>query len=201
VRVAALLAVLGLTLAAFAQARTSTTVLDKTLICTTQYGDVDVMASPKGEQAFATAQMVSSGFLGVGSGEVNQLTGLVVVRARAEKSTIASAHGPQGVYGRAGKCFLSRKTVPLGATGLPGPPVQWGNSYGCTVRGRVIVRVRAVLASKASWRRTDTAYFGAKANVVSAELAVRSERTGKPFGFGTLSSTGKTKLWTAGGCN
>jgi hypothetical protein len=200
VRAAALVGLLALALAAFAQARTSTTVLDQTLICATEQGDVDVMASPRGDLAFATARTESSGYLGVGSGQVNQLNGLVVVRARAEKSTVGSAHAPQGVYGRAGKCFLSRKTVPLKATGLPGPPVQWAKSYDCTVRGRLIVRVRAVLASGASWRRIDKFYFGARANVVSAELAIRSERTGKPLGFGTLSSAGKTRLWIAGSC-
>jgi len=200
VKAAAVIGVLALTLAALAQARTSTTVLDQTLICTPQYGNVDVMDSPKGDQAFATAQMESSGFLGVGSGEVNQLNSLVAVRARAEQSGIASAHGPQGVYGRAGRCFLSKKPVALTSSGLPGPPVAWAKSYGCTVRGRVVVRVRAVLATSAFWRRVDERYFGARANVVSAQFAVRSEKSGKPLGFGTLSSAGGTKLWTAGSC-
>jgi hypothetical protein len=36
---------------------------------------------------------------------------------------------------------------------------------------------------------------------VSAELAVRSERSGKPLGFGTLGSAGKTKLWSASTCS
>jgi hypothetical protein len=201
VKAAALTAILALTLAAFAQARTSTSVLDHTFVCTTEYGDVNVLASPKGDQAFATAQMVSSGYLGVGSGQIDQLHGLVVVRARAEKSGFAAAHAPQGVYAQAGKCFLSRKTVPLKASGLAGPPVQWAKKYDCSVRGRLLVRVRAVLATSRPWRRVDTNYFGAKTNVVSATLAVRSERTGKPLGFGTLSSAGKTKLWAASSCS
>jgi hypothetical protein len=199
-KAAALIGLVALALAAYAEARPATVVLDRTLVCTTQYGDVDVMASPKGSQAFATAQMESSGFVGVGSGQVDQLNSLVTVRARAERSEIASARAPQGVYARAGRCFLSRKTVPLTSKGLPSPPVAWEKSYSCTVRGRVVVRVRAVLATAASWRRIDTSYFGAKANVVSAALAVRSERTGKPLGYGTLSSAGKTKLWVAGSC-
>jgi hypothetical protein len=201
VRAAALIGLLALTLAAFADARPSSTVLDQTLICTPELRDVDVMASPRGGAAFATAQTESSGFLGVGTGRVSHLGGLVVVRARAEKSSIASTHGPQGVYGRAGKCFLSRKPVPLLQAGLAGPPVAWAKSYGCTVRGRVIVRVRAVLASRASWRRVDESFFGVRANVVSAKLAVRSEKTGKPLAFSTLDSAGKTKLWVASRCS
>jgi hypothetical protein len=201
VKAAALTAILALALAAYAQARTSTSVLDHTFVCTTEYGDVNVLASPRGDLAFATARTESSGYLGVGSGQVDQLHGLVVVRARAEKSSIGSARGPQGVYARAGKCFLSSKAVPLKASGLAGPPVQWAKKYDCSARGRLIVRVRAVLATSASWRRSDSDYFGAKANVVSAQFAVRSERTGKPLGFGTLSSGGKTKLWVASSCS
>jgi hypothetical protein len=200
-RAAALVGLLALTLAALAQAGPSTAVLDRTLICTLEHGDVDVMASPKGGAAFATAQMVSSGFLGVGSGQVDHLSALVAVRARDERSTIGSARGTRGVYARAGRCFLSRKPVALTSAGLPGPPVLWAKSYGCSVRGRVVVRVRAVLASSASWRRVNDEYFGARASVISATLAVRSERTGKPLGFSKLDRTGKTKLWVANRCS
>jgi hypothetical protein len=56
------------------------------------------------------------------------------------------------VYARAGKCFLSRKRIPLEPTGLPGPPVAWMKSYTCTVTGRLVIRVRAVLATRAVWR-------------------------------------------------
>jgi hypothetical protein len=200
VRAAALIAVVALALAGYAQAGPATKVIDKTLICTTQYDDVDLLASPRGDFAFASSRMISSGFLAVGSGTTRNVDALVSVRARDEKSEVGSARGTRGVYARAGKCFLSRKSMPLSSAGLPGPPVAWATSDSCTLRGRIIVRVRAVLATAASWRRTDPTHFGARANVVSAELAVRSERTGKPLGFATLSSAGKTKHWVAGSC-
>jgi hypothetical protein len=189
------------TVAAHAQAGSATKVIDKTLICTTQYSNVDLLASPRGDFAFASSRMISSGFLGVGSGTTRSVDALVSVRARDEKSEVGSARGTRGVYARAGKCFLSRKSVPLSSAGLPGPPVAWAKDYSCTVRGRIIVRVRAVLATSASWRRVDATHFGARSNVVSAELAVRSERTGKALGFGTLSSAGKTRLWVASSCS
>lgn len=192
--------VAALALAAFAQAQPATVVLDRTLICTPEHGNLDVMASPRGGLAFSTAMMESSGYLAVGTGQVDQLNGLVVVRARAEKSKIGTAQGPQGVYARAGRCFLSKKKIPLESTGLVGPPVEWAKSYGCSVPGRVIVRVRAVLASGATWRRASETYFGARANVVSAQLAARNERTGKPLAYGTLGPRGKTKLWSAQAC-
>jgi hypothetical protein len=200
VKAAAVAGLLALSLAAYAQARPATVVLDRTLICTPEFGNVDVMASPRGAEAFSTAQMESSGYLAVGSGQVDQLNGLVVVRARAEKSRIGSSAGAQGVYGRAGRCFLSKKKIPLESKGLVGPPVEWAKSYGCSVPGRVIVRVRAVLATGAAWRRAGESYFGAKANVVSAQLAARSERSGKPLAYSTLGPRGKTKLWSAQSC-
>ena len=199
-KAAAVVGILALVLAALAEARPATVVLDRTLVCTPEHGDVDVMASPRGGLAFSTAMMESSGYLAVGTGQVDQLSGLVVVRARPEKSRIGSAQGPQGVYGRAGRCFLSRKRIPLESSGLAGPPVEWTKSYGCTVPGRVIVRVRAVLALAAPWRRVSETYFGSRANVVSAKLAARSERTGKPLAYGTLGPAGKTKLWSAASC-
>ena len=199
-RAAAVAGLLALALAAYAQARPATVVLDRTLICTPEHENVDVMASPRGGLAFSTAQMESSGYLAVGTGQVDQLNGLVVVRARAEKSRIGTAQGPQGVYGRAGRCFLSKKKIPLESKGLVGPPIEWTKSYACSFPGRVIVRVRAVLATGATWRRANESYFGARANVVSAQLAARSERTGKPIVYSTLGPRGKTKLWSAQRC-
>jgi hypothetical protein len=198
---AVLAAVAALALAAYAQARPATAVLDKTLICTLEYNDVNLLASPRGDLAFATAQMISSGFLGVSSADTDHLSHLVAVRARDERSTVGSSRGPQGVYARARRCFLSRKSVPLSSAGLPGPPVVWKKDYSCTVRGRIVVRVRAVLAASASWRRVDDQHFGVRANIVSAKLAVRSEKTGKPLAFSTLDSAGKTKLWVANRCS
>jgi len=182
-------------LAASAQAT-----LDRTFVCTPQYGDLDVEASPRGDYAFATARTVSSGYLGLTTGSSGARANLVHVRARREKSDAGAAAVPEGVYAGAGRCFLSRKTVPLTSKGLVGPPVVWRKDYTCTVRGRLVVRVRAEVASAATWRRTDADFFGVRTNVFTAQLAVRSERTGKPLAYGTLDAAGRTKLWVARGC-
>ena len=181
-------------------AATSQATLDKTLVCSTQYRDVDVLASPRGDFAFATARTISSGYLGLNTADVGPRANLVHVRARREKSDAGAAAQLPGVYAGAGRCFLSRKTVPLTSRGLAGPPVVWRKDYTCTVRGRLVVRVRAEIASSSSWGRIDAEFFGVRTNVSTAQLAVRSERTGKPVAFGTMDAAGRTKLWVARGC-
>jgi hypothetical protein len=177
-------------------------VLDKTLVCSTEHGDVDVIASPRGDRAYATARTTSSGYLGLNTGSIGGRANLVHVRARLEKSAISNvASQPQGVYAGAGRCFLSRKSVPLSSRGLVGPPVEWAKDYTCTVRGRLVVRVRAEIPSSSGWRRIDDDFFGVRTNVTNASLAVRSERTGKPLAFSSLDSAGKTKLWVANRCS
>jgi hypothetical protein len=182
-------------------AATSQATLDKTLVCSTQYRDVDVLASPRGDFAFATARTISSGYLGLNTADVGPRANLVHVRARREKSELANVAAQHpGVHAGAGRCFLSRKTVPLTSRGLAGPPVVWRKDYTCTVRGRLVVRVRAEVASSSSWGRIDAEFFGVRTNVSTTQLAVRSERTGKPVAFGTMDAAGRTKLWVARGC-
>ena len=182
-------------------AASSQATLDKTFVCSTEHQDVDVVASPRGDLAFATAQTVSSGYLGLNTGYLGGRANLAFVRARREKSGISTvAAQAEGVYAGAGRCFLSRKTVPLTSTGLVGPPVAWAKDYACTIRGRLLVRVRATVASPAGWRRVDASFYGVRTNVSAAQLAVRSERTGKPVSFATLDSAGRTKLWVASAC-
>jgi hypothetical protein len=173
--------------------------LDRTFVCTPQQRDVDAMASPRGDYAFATARTISSGYLGLNTGFLGGRANLVHVRARREKSDAGAAAVPEGIYAGAGRCFLSRKTVALTSRGLAGPPVVWAKDYACTVKGRLVVRVRAQVATS-GWRRTDDDFFGVRTNVFTAQLAVRSERTGKPLSFGTLDAAGRTKLWVASSC-
>jgi hypothetical protein len=61
--------------------------------------------------------------------------------------------------------------------------------------------VRAVLQSSAAWRRVQGGYAGARAGVVEAALAVRTQRGRRPVAFIQLGRTGKTKLWTVGSCS
>ena len=180
-------------------AATAQATLDRTFVCTPQDGDVDVMASPRGDYAFATARTISSGYLGLNTGFLGGRANLVHVRARREKSDAGAAAVPEGVYAGAGRCFLSRKTAALTSRGLAGPPVVWAKDYTCTVKGRLVVRIRGHVATS-GWYRTDDAFFGVRTNVFTGQLAVRSERTGKPLAFGTMDAAGKTKLWVASSC-
>jgi hypothetical protein len=180
-------------------AATGQATLDRTFVCTPQHGDVDAMASPRGDYAFATARTISSGYLGLNTGFLGGRANLVHVRARRQKSDAGAAAVPEGVYAGAGRCFLSGKTVALTSRGLAAPPVVWAKDYTCTVKGRLVVRVRAQVATS-GWRRTDDDFFGVRTNVFTAQLAVRSERTGKPLSFGTMDAAGQTKLWVASSC-
>ena len=125
---------------------------------------------------------------------------LVAVRTRPTQR-FGSNHYRAGVYANTARCRLSRAAVPLSARGLPTPPVVWAKVVDCRVRGRVLVRVRAELASPSAWRPVGAPYAGAVGNVATAQLAVRSEKTGKPIAFTTLGAGGKTKLWTAASCS
>lgn len=179
----------------------NTATLDRTFVCRTESSDVDVMASPRGDFAFATARTVSSGYVGLNTGYLGGRANLVHVRARREKSDLAHVAAQQeGVYAGAGRCFLSHKTVPLTSRGLAGPPVPWAKGYNCTVKGRLVVRIRAEVAVT-GWRRIDGNFFGVRTTVSRAELAVRSEQTGRPVAFGTLDAAGRTKLWVKTGCS
>jgi hypothetical protein len=98
-------------------------------------------------------------------------------------------------------CTATRNTVPLSSRGLPGPPIEFNQEAECLLRGRVLVRVRAVLNAPASWRPAGDGYAGARANVVEAALAVRSARTRKPLAFIQLRAQGKTRSWISPGCD
>jgi hypothetical protein len=64
----------------------------------------------------------------------------------------------------------------------------------------VLVRVRAVLQSSASWRRVQRWYAGVQANVVEATLAVRSARGRRTVVLMQLERSGKALLWKARSC-
>jgi len=91
--------------------------------------------------------------------------------------------------------------VPLARKGIPGPPTVWAKSVECQVRGKVLVRVRAVLERSVPWRRQDAAFVGARANAVSGKVAVRAQASGAPVAYVELDSSGKTRLWFSPGCS
>jgi len=181
-------------------------VIDRTFGCipralTGNVRAIDVTAVPRGSvEAADTSAPRSPGFIGVASGGWAASSELVSVRARRWQRflpTISAA----GVYASR-ECRLSRLAVPLSNEGLSGPPTRWMKSTSCLGRGRVIIRVQAVLATSDPWRDLVTGSFdGAAGNVVRASIAVRSERTGKPVAYMELARDGTTKLWHSSSCD
>jgi hypothetical protein len=182
-------------------------IVDRTFRCTPvrAAGGVrsfDVDAVPVGETDSFTRnprQGESPGFIGVGTGPWVLGSELVAVRARSWLRFPPSP-SPPGVYASVGRCVARRVSLPLSPRGLPGPPVPWAERSSCFSRGRVLVRVRAVLQAAASWRRANRSYDGARSNVVEAAIAIRSERRRQPLAFVELGPAGKTRLWVSSDC-
>lgn len=181
-------------------------VIDRTFGCTPVPLDanlrtVDVSAVPiRAGEPFVPFQAPSPGFIGVASGGWEPGSELVSIRARGWQR-FTSTYSAEGVYASIKRCAPSRISVPLSPRGLPGPPIQWAKQATCLGRGRVIVRVRAILQLPVSWQPLiSTSYDGARSKVVEAALAIRSERTGKPIAYMELDRDGKTKLWYSPRC-
>lgn len=180
-------------------------IVDRTLVCTpVQIGggvrDLDVVTSPRnGPLLVGTVRAVSVGYIGVFSGAHVPDADLVVVRARTQERYQQQPQ-PPGVYANFRRCSRARATVPLSPRGLPGPATRFGTKGECSVRGRVLMRVRAVLQSPTSWLPAAAPYAGARKDVVEATIAIRSERTRRPIALIQLGRAGTTKLWTAPGC-
>ena len=193
-RALALVAVaLAVPLSAGAQSVVTTTVIDRTLVCSTvsDFGKRLLRVGMAAPKSLATGDTPAVASLSTGSG------GLI-------KALAGLAAGPG--FGRAtGSVYYSRrlcrataKKVPLTARGLPGPPVLFDQSLKCNAGARVLVRVRAAIDRRVLWRTTRD-LLEARGNSSTAAVAVRTE-SGKPLAYGTLES-GKTRLWTAGRCS
>ncbi|MDQ3379049.1 MAG: hypothetical protein M3546_01840 [Actinomycetota bacterium] len=180
-------------------------VVDRTFVCTpVAYGgvrDLDLRASPTQTDPRTNPPTIPA-YLIARTGTSGWDTNLVFVRARvhARIGITSPEAGPGGVYASARRCSLATTKMPLSAKGLAGPPTRYWSTKACPVAGRVLVRVRALLAAAAGWQRIDATFFGAEKRVVEASLAVRTERTGEPLAFMQLDEAGKTTLWSSPRC-
>jgi hypothetical protein len=180
-------------------------IVDRTFRCTPfalggALRDLNVIAWPLDSKEFQNPNP-SPGYLGVSSGGFSPTSDLISVRADAWQRFRNRPRIPEGVYVHAGRCSAARVvSIPLSPRGLPGPPVQFGDDASCTTRGRVLVRVRAVLQSAAPWQRIDRTYAGARRKVVEAAVAVKSESRRRPLAFIELGRAGKTRLWVSSAC-
>ena len=163
--------------------------------------DLDVVASPRGDKFLrGTVYAISVGYIGVSSGPDASGSDLVIARSHTQERYQQQPQAP-GVYVNARRCSRVRTMVPLSPRGLPGPPVRFSTEGKCSLLGRVLVRVRAVLQSPTSWLPAAPPYVGARRDVVEATVAVRRERTRRPLALIQLGRSGTTKLWTAPACS
>jgi hypothetical protein len=184
-------------------------VVDRTFRCTPAplFGglrEFEVTVKPAGSLGSGgRSDDVSPGYVSIGSGPASgAFDDLVFARSRVEERGVAPGNPfPAGVYVDAGRCARARASLPLSAKGLPGPPVRFDTDADCELRGRVLVRLRAVLEAPTLWGRAARPYFGARRNVVEAALAIRSERSRRPIAFAELDSAGKTRLWVSSNCS
>jgi hypothetical protein len=174
-------------------------VIDRTFACRPDFGNLDVVASPRGAQEVIGGPFTSSGYARVTSGRHGDPLSDLVVAARPG-FRMPSIRFPGAVYASSQRCVPSRATVSLTLTGLPGPPTMFLSQGDCTVARRVLVRVRALLTAPATWGSVDAAFVGARGRLLEAELAVRDQRTRKQLALVRVGRTGKTKLWTSSRC-
>jgi hypothetical protein len=187
--------------------RTAVRVVDRRFVCTLvaplgTTRDLDVVASPRVIDPYwniTTPAFIGSSSGRVLAGPVSDRSNLVFVRARPHHFRDRTL--PPGVYVNLASCSRTSKAIELTSRGLPGPSVQFHQDAECALRGRVLVRVRASLQTAAAWRPIQEGYVGAQANVRDAQLAVKSERTGKPLAFMQLGAAGKTRSWVVRGCS
>ena len=179
-------------------------VVDRTFVCSPiafgGVGDLDIFANPSRDDSFGRHFVA---LLEVAS---RPDSSLVFVRARSQAKHAGLAYewpveGRPGVYAHSSRCAPSRASVPLSSKGLPGPPIRWSKELDCSVRGRVLVRVRAVLDAPTEWRRADKSYVGARQAVLGASVAVRNQRNGEPIAFMQVGSEGQTWLSFSPRCN
>ncbi|MBA2296394.1 MAG: hypothetical protein H0W16_14860 [Actinobacteria bacterium] len=175
--------------------------VDRTFACTPLLAgggrELDLWASPP-----RSAIWTIPAYLVARTGTTLPSEDLVYVRARTQGKIgwTSPFSGPGGVYAHSRRCSPARASVALSSKGLPGTPTGWYSPVSCTLRGRVLVRVRALLSAPAGWGRAGPLFQGARKDVLEASLAIRSERTGEPLAFMTLNRAGETRLWSSSRC-
>ncbi|MGH3134135.1 MAG: hypothetical protein ACRDNY_10435 [Gaiellaceae bacterium] len=96
-------------------------------------------------------------------------------------------------------CRAVRTPVPFESRKLRGGLAGvFGEELDCTVPGRVLVRVRALLRSPAALRELHS-FLRTGVPVQEARLAVRTQ-AGKPLLYAEVFQSGKARLYTAKGC-
>jgi hypothetical protein len=202
-----LLAVSAVLLHPSSDARSTPRTLDRTFVCTPlTFGgvrDLDAEVKPAHVDTFGRR---FAPLIDVRSGGSLPESGLVFVRARLQPwawglSIPWPLKGQPGVYANSRRCNDASGSLPLSPRGFPGPPTRWAKRVDCVVSGRVLVRVRAELASVARWTRADRWYSGARALVRQAKVAVATQASKRPIAYMEIAGDGTVRLWSSRGCS
>jgi hypothetical protein len=211
-RIAAFFAVVvvsALALGSAQASRQATFVLDRTYSCAIAlHGGIYQLENRAHPGARTGRSWTKLAYAGLRAGVFSGGTGNLLAWVSAGKPTATTTvdqefwtfdvktFGTIGVDGKA--CNPTRAAVPLTAAGLRGgAAVPLGDELKCDVPRRVLVRIRAVLQSRASLHGRE--FESVHVPVVEAKLAVRTV-AGKPLTFATVSQSGKATLFTAKGC-
>jgi hypothetical protein len=187
----------------------ATFVLDRTYSCSIAlHGGIyqlESRAHPGARAGSAWSKLAYAGLrAGVFSGSTGNLLAWISAGKPTKTTTVdqefwtfdVKTFGTIGISGRA--CNPTRAAVPLTAAALRGGgAAPLGSELKCGVPRRVLVRLRAVLGSRASLRGRE--FESVHLPVREAKLAVRT-LAGRPLSFATVSETGKATLFTAKGC-
>ncbi len=184
-------------------------VLDRTYACAIplQGGiyQVENRAHPGSRLSGKWAKLAYAGVRsGVFGGSSGNLLAWVSAGKPAKTTTVDQEYwtfdvrtfGTAGIRGEF--CNPSTAAVPLTAAGLRGGAADpLGSELRCETPKRLLVRLRAVLASRAVLRGSE--FESVHIPVQEAKLAVRT-LSGKPLSYATVSQSGKATLFTAKGC-
>jgi hypothetical protein len=209
----------GLSSADFASAKRAATaqVFDRTFLCSTmpigggQY-QFEIRAQEGIREsrttwrslAFASARIgritigpsqLDNSLAWAGAGRASANTNLEEYDTRSPYP--AKVHGTLALNQKA--CGPASARIQLTARGLDGGPAgQLGVEYDCAAPRRVLIRLRATLATRAPFYR-ERHFLKTKATLQSAYLAIRTQ-AGKPLAFAAVSQSGKARLFTAPNC-
>jgi hypothetical protein len=97
------------------------------------------------------------------------------------------------------RCKASRARVPLSSRGLSGGPLVFEEKYECFPPRSLVVRVRASFRTPTRLKRNSFGFLGTVEGPRQVEFAMRT-RAGRPFVYGSVSDSGKARLFFVGSC-
>lgn len=186
-------------IAASAEPRASSRVVDRTMLCATQVrGGIRVLVA----QAVAGIKQSSRPLAWKQLPSITVSTGFDRWLARSSAGVWTGVPGGSSFAVSADLCRLSRAKVTLSASGLTPEFVgQAGSQRRCLEPPRqVLVRVRATFRRPASLTRDATRdYWRTGVPVRTAEIAARTP-TGKPLAYARVFDDGRVRLFAAPTC-